>query len=171
MAIKPVRPVQPVKALSIEVPETTKNPTTRVISPTVPVNKSEIEIVVTDNIENYKRNKTFRKSLRGSMRRPLSSPAQVRHEFARYNSLFKSNSKDNGSKSSRRHFLASILFILSKLIKFVWYPKIFSNEIPSLRQFGSVCQFEGFFGGVCVGGGWCVWGRCEDRGGCTASRT
>ena len=142
MAIKPVRPVQPVKALSIEVPETTKNPTTRVVSPTVSVNKSEIEIVVTDNIEKYKRNKTFRKSLRGSMRRPLSSPAQVRHEFARYNSLFKSNSKDNGSKSSRRHFLASILFILSKLIKCVWYPKIFSNEITSLQQFGSIFRLS-----------------------------
>lgn len=98
VAIKPVRPVQPVKALSIEVPETTRSSTTRVISPTVPVNKSEIEIVVTDNIEKYKRNKTFRKSLRSSMRRPLSSPAQVRHEFSRYNSLFKLNSNNTSRR-------------------------------------------------------------------------
>ena len=45
--------------------------------PEEPVTKESIEVVVTDDIEKYKRNKTFRKSLRLSFKRPVSSPAQV----------------------------------------------------------------------------------------------
>lgn len=92
--MKPVRPIQPVKALVIKEDEAGISPmlpkktssvktptgfkTPMYIPPTSPaVNKDEIEIVVTDDIEKYKRNKTFRKSLRMSVKRPVSSPAQV----------------------------------------------------------------------------------------------
>ncbi|XP_057302038.1 guanine nucleotide exchange factor DBS-like [Hydractinia symbiolongicarpus] len=80
VAVKPVRPIQPVKAMVVEKDVQKKqdrNSLKAPMSPTPPVDKKEISVVVTDDIEKYKRNKTFRKSLRMSFRRPVSSPAQL----------------------------------------------------------------------------------------------
>ena len=82
--MKPVRPIQPVKAMVIDkdvgnrktdkmAPKSPKTP----LSPGTPFDKKEIAVVVTDNLDNFKRNKTFRKSLRMSFKRPVMSPAQV----------------------------------------------------------------------------------------------
>lgn len=79
--MKPVRPIQPVKAMVVEKDVQKKQDRNSLkvpMSPTPPVDKKEISVVVTDDIEKYKRNKTFRKSLRMSFKRPVSSPAQVR---------------------------------------------------------------------------------------------
>ena len=86
VAIKPKRPVQRVEAIVInkdydsqkEKALSPKTPSTPIIvTPTGSVSKESIEVVVTDDIEKFKRNKTFRKSLRLSFKRPVSSPAQV----------------------------------------------------------------------------------------------
>ena len=86
VAIKPKRPVQRVEAIVInkdydiqkDKTLSPKTPSTPIIvTPTGSVSKESIEVVVTDDIEKFKRNKTFRKSLRLSFKRPVSSAAQV----------------------------------------------------------------------------------------------
>ncbi|XP_066915700.1 guanine nucleotide exchange factor DBS-like [Clytia hemisphaerica] len=87
VALKPKRPVQRVEAIVINKDydlqkekgsQSPKIPQTPIITtPTGGVTKESIEVVVTDDIEKYKRNKTFRKSLRLSFKRPVSSPAQL----------------------------------------------------------------------------------------------
>ena len=55
-------------------PKTIKSP---VVQNSLLVNKNEIKVVVTDDIEKFKRNQNFRKSLRNSIKRPVSSPLEV----------------------------------------------------------------------------------------------
>lgn len=86
VALRPKRPVQRVEAIVInkdydlnrDKASSPKTPLTPLITtPTGGVTKESIEVVVTDDIEKFKRNKTFRKSLRLSFKRPVSSPAQL----------------------------------------------------------------------------------------------
>lgn len=117
VAMKPVRPIQPVKALVIKEDEAGVSPispkkTSSVKTPTgfktpmyIPppspaVKKDEIEIVVTDDIEKYKRNKTFRKSLRMSVKRPVSSPAQL--QMAEYE-------EDADHRKKIRHVITELM--------------------------------------------------------------
>lgn len=103
VAHKQERPVQRVKAIVIKSdsndqqkipkgktsPRTPHTPNTPTVTTPTGVTKESIEVVITDDIEKYKRNKTFRKSLRLSFKRPLSSPELVRIYRCCHGDLFR----------------------------------------------------------------------------------